>query len=227
MSEIARKSIYEEETPKKSLLRTWLEIVFSAILLALLLRAFVIQAFKIPSTSMENTLLVGDFVLAEKITYRIRPPRPGEIIVFKYPINPEKDFIKRCVAVSGDTVVIRDKVLYVNGVPFPDPPGTKFTDPRLLSAIYSTRDNFGPAVVPRGSIFVLGDNRDNSQDSRFWGFLPIENVVARPLFIYFSWAPDPNAPKWESPLSLFSIIFYNITHFPRRIRWSRIGRSVN
>ncbi len=211
---------------KKSFWRSFLEVFAITVLLTLLLRAYVVQAFRIPSCSMEDTLLVGDFVLSEKVTYRFRPPRRGELVVFKYPLNPEKAFIKRCVAVAGDTVVIRDKVLYVNGVPFPDPPGTKYTDPRVLSAIYSTRDNFGPVVVPPGHIFVIGDNRDNSNDSRFWGALPLEDVVARPLFIYFSWAPDPSAPSWSSPLSIFPIVFYNIIHFPGRVRWGRIGRSV-
>ena len=225
MRGLARKDIDVDEGKKFSL-RSWLEVVFVAILLALILRTFVFQAFRIPSSSMENTLAVGDFVLAEKITYRLRPPRRGEIVVFSFPYNPDKDFIKRCVAVQGDTVVIRDKVLYVNRTPFPDPPTVKFTDPRLLSAIYSNRDNFGPKVVPREHIFVLGDNRDNSQDSRFWGFLPIENLKARPLFVYFSWKSDPNAPRWKSPLSIFSILFYNLLHFPSRIDWRRIGKPV-
>ena len=217
----------EEEGGKRNLLYNWIQIVVLSIFLALILRAYIFQAYSVPSQSMENTLLIGDYILAEKVTYKFRPPMRGEIVIFKYPLNPDKDFIKRCIAVEGDTVVIRDKVVYVNEVPFPDPPTVKFTDSRLLSGIYSTRDNYGPKVVPRGKIFVLGDNRDNSQDSRFWGFLPVENIKARPLFVYFSWAPDPNAPEWSSPLSIIPIIFYNITHFPSRVRWSRIFKPMN
>ncbi len=220
-------NLREEDEEQSHTLRNWAQIILLAIFLALILRAYVFQAYSIPSKSMEDTLRIGDYLIAEKVTFKFRPPQRGEIVIFKYPLNPDKDFVKRCIAIEGDTIVIRDKVVYVNEIPFPDSPGVKFTDSRLLSGIYSTRDNYGPKVVPRGKIFVLGDNRDNSQDSRFWGFLPVENLTARPLFLYFSWAPDPNAPEWNSPLSIFPVILYNLTHFPSRIRWSRIFASMN
>lgn len=217
----------DEIDEKKFSIRNWLEILLMTILLTLILRAYVFQGYKVPSSSMENTLLIGDYFIAEKITYRMRPPRLGELIVFKYPLNPEKNFIKRCVALPGDTVVIRDKIVYVNGEQFPDPSQIKYTDSRVLSAIYSNRDNFGPRVVPRKSIFVLGDNRDNSQDSRFWGFLPVKNIEARPLFRYYSWAIDSDAPSYDSILDIIPIIFYNIVHFPIRTRWERIGKAIS
>ena len=227
MSEMTRQvSLASEETKKRYTLWNWFEIVLIAILFALILRAYVFQAYRIPSTSMEDTLLVGDFLLGEKITFRVRPPEPGELVIFKYPLNPDKSFIKRCIAIEEDTVVIRDKVLYVNGIPYPDPEDTKYFDPRILPAIYSNRDNFGPNVVPKGHIFVLGDNRDNSQDSRYWGFLPLTDLEARPLITYFSWAPDPSAPEIYSPLSYIMLFFHNLFHFPSRTRWERIGRSV-
>jgi len=216
----------EEKTPKQ-IFHRWLEIIILAILFTLLLRAYAIQAYKIPTITMENTLLQGDYTIGEKITYKLRSPQRGEILVFKYPLNRDKIFIKRCIAVPGDTVVVRDKLLYINGNAVPDYPGVKYTDPELLSAIYSNRDNCGPIIVPYGYIFVMGDNRDKSSDSRFWGSLPLKNIEAKPIFLYFSIAPDTDVPEWNSPLSLFPIAFHYILNFPLRIRWSRIGKPIN
>jgi len=183
------------------------------IAIALLVRATLVQAYHIPSGSMENTLFPGDFVLAEKVSFGptlpgrlpglsmnlpslripgLRQPHPGEIIIFQHPENPDVDLIKRCVAVEGQTVEIRDKVLYVDGHRFESPPGLKYTDPGHRA---DPRDNFGPYVVPPGHLFVMGDNRDNSFDSRFFGAVPLENIRARPLAIYFSW--DARGPLFE------------------------------
>ena len=163
---MARKR--KKRKKKKSKLREWVETIVSALIIALILRTFVVQAYRIPTGSMEDTLLIGDFLLGEKITYRFRDPRPGEVVIFKYPLNPRKDYVKRCVAVGGQTVFVRDKVLFVDGVPFPDPPGVKYIDPEILPSSVSNRDNFGPYTVPAGYFFMMGDNRDNSADSRFW-----------------------------------------------------------
>ncbi|MBN2541248.1 signal peptidase I [bacterium] len=212
----------------KSKTREWIETIIYSLVIALILRTFLVQAFKIPSGSMEKTLLIGDFLLAEKITYRLRDPKPGDIVIFKFPINPKKDYIKRCVATEGQTVTIRDKVLYVDGEPFIETPGMQYIDPRVIIPTISNRDNYGPFKVPKDHFFMMGDNRDNSQDSRVWGALHKKYIKARPLFLYFSWAPDARAPKWRSPYlaSVFQIFFYNLTHFPVRIRWNRIGNII-
>jgi signal peptidase I len=167
-----------------------------AILLALVFRQFVVQAFRIPSESMRNTLLVGDFLFVNKFLYgaklpymdvrlpRVRAPRRGDIIVFVSPIDG-RDFIKRCVAVAGDTVEVRQKVLYLNSKP-QDEPYVLIASPTVISPARAPRDFMAPYVVPEGHLFMMGDNRDNSHDSRFWGALPLRLVKGKALFIYFS-----------------------------------------
>src|SRR3990172_9178198 len=164
---------------------------------------------------MEKTLLIGDFLFINKMIYgpelapgwkgrnlfdvrfpAIRQPKPGDIIVFRYPVNPAIDYIKRCVAVEGQTVEIRDKSLYVDGVA-QEEPYVVHGDPRVLPRESSARDNFGPLVVPDGHVFMMGDNRDNSYDSRFWGALPIRNVKGKAMFLYLSWDADRMFPRFE------------------------------
>jgi len=209
----------------RSARREYIEAIVVALIIAVILRAFVVQAYHIPTESMENTLLVGDYLLVNKFSYHFDDPKPGDIIVFQYPLNPNKDFVKRCIAVEGQVVEMRDKVLYVDGKPEESASSMKYSDPKILPGSLSNRDNFGPLRVPPGQLFVLGDNRDNSRDSRVWGFLEKKFVKGKAVGIYWSWAPDPDAPKWESPYiwPLFSITFYNLAHFPSRIRWDRLG----
>jgi signal peptidase I len=201
--------------------KEWVKSGFYALILFFIIRTFFIQAFKIPSASMERTLLVGDFLLVNKLVYgptipftniqipAIREPERGDIVVFKYPLDKSLDFVKRCVAVSGDTVVMRDKVLFVNGIS-QDENYTQFDDntirPNLhrnpVSGIQTVRfplprDNFGPFVVPDHNFFVLGDNRDNSRDSRSWGFVDRDLIKGTPLFIYFSWDRDAFTPRFS------------------------------
>ncbi len=209
------------ELRKKSKLRQHVESIAFTILLALLLRSFVVQAFRIPSGSMEDTLLVGDFLLANKFLYGptipftpirlpgIRKPKPGDVIIFRFPRNPHKDFIKRVIAVEGQVVEIRNKRVYVDGKEVPPPPKAKFLDPNILPREISPRDNFGPVRVPKDCLFVMGDNRDNSLDSRYWGFVPLKNVKAKAMIIYFSW--NGRAPLWD---------------IPHKIRWWRIGKII-
>ncbi|MCD6124507.1 signal peptidase I [bacterium] len=202
--------------------KSW-ETLILALLIALILRATVIEAFNIPSGSMEDTLLIGDFLLGEKITYRFRMPRRGEVIIFKHP-EPRfrgKDLIKRCVAVAGDTVQIINKVLYVNGKPVPDPPLAKHD-----STFIPRRDNFGPYVVPPNCVFAMGDNRDNSYDSRFWGPVPRKNLKARPLFLYFSVDPGPGRHNFRTTLDAYKMFFKAVFHIPPRIRFKRIGMII-
>jgi signal peptidase I len=195
-----------------------------ALVIGVLLRTYVVQAYRIPSRSMEDTLLKGDFLLVSKVSYWRSEPQVGEVVVFEYPLNPSKDFIKRIIATPGQTVEVINKKLYIDGNPAEDWFPHKHTDYQIYPPEYSNRDNFGPFQVPPGQYFVMGDNRDNSQDSREWGFLERKYIKGKAALLYFSWAPDPNAPKWSNPYvtSFFEIILYNLTHFPWRVRWERI-----
>ncbi|MFC1562210.1 signal peptidase I [candidate division KSB1 bacterium] len=202
-----------------------------AVIAALIIRALFLQAFRIPTGSMEKTLLVGDFLLVNKYIYgaripftswhlpKIRDPRQGEVVIFKYPKDPSLDYVKRCIAIGGQTVEIKDKKVYVDGELFDNPPHAQFPYDLIPDGVpepeiypfdsYFNRDNYGPFTVPEDHIFVMGDNRDNSQDSRYWGPLPLENMVGKALIIYWSW--DYN----ES--------FYKILS---KVRWGRIGDIV-
>jgi signal peptidase I len=181
---------------KTNLVLEYVDSGFIAIILALIIRTLFLQAFKIPSGSMENTLLIGDHLLVNKIVYgvqipftdkrilKIRDPKRGEIIVFRYPENPRRDFIKRCVGVPGDVVEVREKVLYVNNQPQSE---TYIThrDMRLLPPQVSPRDTLGPVTVPADHFFMMGDNRDFSADSRFWGFLHRKMIKGKAWVIYW------------------------------------------
>ena len=196
---------------------------FLAILIALILRATAIQAFTIPSGSMEDTLLIGDFLIGEKITYHFRPPHRGEVIIFEHPKVKGRDLIKRCVALPGDIVEVREKVLYVNGKRVPLPPKGKHIDPRFIDR----RDNFGPYKVPPNCVFAMGDNRDNSEDSRFWGPVPFDKIKARPVFVYLSVDFGPEARTIQKSLDIYKVLFKKLLHFPTAIRWKRIGLIVH
>lgn len=234
-----KPKVKEAKKVKKSslqVLREYVESFGIALIMALIIKCSVVEAYKIPSGSMENTLLVGDFLLANKFIYgakipllpirlpALREPKPGDIVIFKYPQNPRVNYIKRCVAVEGQTVEIRSKVLYVDGKRFPDPPLAKYTDPVSRGPGRDPRDDFGPYKVPSGHLFMLGDNRDNSADSRFWGPLSRELVLGKAMIIHWSWAPDENAPLITSNdlLSIPLNIGYNVIHLPHRVRWNRL-----
>jgi len=190
---------------KKSVVREYLESIVVAIILALFIRTFVVQAFKIPTGSMETNLLIGDHLLVNKLVYapslspwedRLLAKRKierGHVVIFKFPENPDRDFIKRVIGLPGETLEIRDKVVYVNGKALDEPyahfsaPPLRRDDPEYGMRGESTRDNWGPEVVPEGKLFVMGDNRDNSHDSRYWGFLPRDQVKGRALLVYWSY----------------------------------------
>jgi signal peptidase I len=190
----------------KSTLREYVEAIVMALVLALVLRAYVVEAFKIPSGSMIPTLVVGDHLLVNKLVYGLdlpfvedkvlvyRNPRIYDIIVFKYPKDPGKNFIKRVMGVEGDKVEIRDKDVFVNGQRTEDP-FVQHTDTEVLPAKMSKRDNFGPITVPEGKVFVMGDNRDDSHDSRYWGFVDLNEIKGKAMFIYWSWDGDSGRPR--------------------------------
>jgi signal peptidase I len=193
---------------RKSTFREYAEAIIVALVLALIIRTFVVQAFKIPSGSMEPTLEIGDHILVNKFIYGIKipftsinlfpweSPQRGDVMVFIYPLEPEKDFIKRVIGVGGDTVRIVNKKLYINGVEVPDPHAV-YKEDTILPGEVQKRDNFGPVTVPKGNLFVLGDNRDRSLDSRFWGFVPLEDVKGKAFIIYWSWDRQETTVRWK------------------------------
>jgi len=200
---------------KKSGLRENIEAIVIAVVLALFIRTFVVQAFKIPSGSMKETLQIGDHILVNKFIYGvkipfiratlipIKKPQQDDIVVFKYPENPKLDFIKRVVGVEGDVVEIRDKRLYINHELY-ERNYAIFKDNYIIPGGFNKRDNFGPITVAKDSLFVMGDNRDNSKDSRFWGFVNLKAVKGKAFMIYWSW-------NKENAGSIFSYV-----------RWGRI-----
>jgi signal peptidase I len=241
--EARRKARVRRE--EKGPLRDWIETIISVILIVFVIRVTAVEAYRIPTGSMENTLLVGDFLLVDKFSYGIRTPdwigipytslgfrvpytrlpgpaepKQGDVIVFRYPLDQRVNYIKRCVAVGGQTVEIRDKVVYVDGEVVPLPPLGKYTDPYILPPHINMRhivprgagnkDNYGPVTVPEGHLFMMGDNRDNSADSRYWGFLDKRLVLGKAALIYFSW--DRHAP---------------LHRFWNKVRWSRLLSTIH
>jgi len=161
-----------------------------------LLRTFVVQAFKIPSGAMKPTLLIGDHILVNKLFKTSEQIERGDIIVFPYPPDPRKDFIKRVVGLPGDWLEIRDKQIFVNNNSFKEN-YTIHTDQNVIPASVRPRDNFGPLKIPKNSLFVLGDNRDASFDSRFWGFVELSNVKGKVTKIYWSWDKEKSRVRWD------------------------------
>ena len=190
-----------EQTPQhKSAAREWTEALIIALILALIIRAFLLQAYRIPSSSMEDTLLKGDHILATKFNYGMTipftthklwgkdiVPKRGDVIIFSFPNNTSVDFVKRVIGLPGDTIAVRNKQVYVNGQVFTTG-HEKHTDPYIVTEGQGRmRDNMPEIVVQKGYVFAMGDNRDQSYDSRFWGQLPVENIKGKALIIYFSY----------------------------------------
>jgi signal peptidase I len=203
----------EEVMGKKKFVKEYIEPIVIAVLIALFIRAFIVQAFKIPSSSMEPTLLVGDYLLVNKFIYGVRvpysnikffeykKPKRGDIIVFIFPKDRKKDFIKRVIGTEGEKVTILHNKIYIDDKLIDDPWG-HFTMPR------SSIEDYGPIKVPEGSLFVMGDNRDNSQDSRFWGFVKTDEVKGKAFIIYFSL-------DWDARNLL------------NKVRWTRLGKFIH
>ncbi len=231
---------------EKSVFREYLEAFLIAVIFATFARTFVVQAFKIPSGSMEQNLLIGDHILVNKFVYgptlfaferHLLPSRQvhrGDIVVFKWPKDPERDFIKRCMGVPGDTIEVIDKRLFVNGRLVHDEGYTYHSDdhvyPRTPFAggdVFRNRDNFGPRVVPPRTYFCMGDNRDNSNDSRFWGEVPEANVKGRAFMVYWSFDTGegeiPEAPSVGGKLRQLTQVGLK---FFARTRWARTFRVV-
>jgi signal peptidase I len=226
---------------QKSVAREYGEAMIIALVLAIFIRTFFVQAYKIPSGSMEPTLLIGDHILVNKIIFGLRMPdsifgleipglplgkylfhlepvHRGDVVVFVFPVPPrDKDFIKRVIGVAGDTIAVKNGVVWLNGSPMPDPHGHFEVAQQDRSAV-SPRDNFGPVTVPPGKLFMMGDNRDRSYDSRFWGFVDLNDVEGRATIIYLPW----NEEKADSASTL-SVIFLWFEY----VRWDRLGMIVH
>ena len=198
----------------KSKFVEYAEAIIIAILIAFFIRTFIVQAFKIPSGSMKPTLLIGDHILVNKFIYGVKipfirknlisisEPKRGDVIVFIYPEDRSKDFIKRVIGIGGDTIEIRNKKIFLNGLPFQDTHGV-YVDDFIIPGTIQPRDNFGPMTVPKGAVFTMGDNRDQSYDSRFWGVVDLKDVLGKAFIMYWSWNREDH-----------------------NVRWSRLGRLV-
>jgi signal peptidase I len=197
-----------EESQKKSSIREYAEPIIFALVIAIVIQTFFVQAFKLSSESMEPTLEIGDYLLVNKFAYGIeipftslhlfplKSPHRGDVIVFIYPLEPDKDFVKRVIGVEGDTVRIANKKLYINGVEIPDTHAVYRENTILLGDVQELAD-FGPVTVPNGDLFVLGDNRDESFDSRFWGFVPSKDVLGKVFAICWSWNSQGSKVRWK------------------------------
>jgi signal peptidase I len=237
---VARETDKKEKS-YKSTLREYFESICVAVILALFIRTFVVQAFKIPSESMEPNLLVGDHLLVNKMLYAPtetaweeafvprRKIERNDVVVFKYPGEPERDFIKRVIGLPGETVRIESKQVFINGEPldeslphFSHPPG----EPEIGVFAESRRDHLPEFVVPENHYFVMGDNRDNSQDSRYWGALPGDLVKGRALVVYWSYDAPKEAYLATGLMERIKDIASVGRHFFSRTRWERFFRLV-
>jgi signal peptidase I len=230
MAKPARQEAAEPVDYRKSTVREYFESICVAVILALFVRTFVVQAFKIPTGSMENNLLIGDHLLVNKFVFGptlspieqkllpIDPIKRGDVIVFKFPEDPERDFIKRTIGLPGDTIELRNKKVHINGKAL-DEPYVHFLFPApgdTPEEDFDVRVHYGPVTVPPNHYFMMGDNRDNSEDSRYWGFLPREYVKGKAAFVYWSFEDAEEG----QPSS-------GIARFFTTIRWSRLFHQIH
>ena len=227
----------DDTEKKKSTGREYYEALLIAVIFVNFARIFVFQAFKIPTGSMEDNLKIGDHIIVNKFIYGpnglgpfsnlipIRDVERGDIIVFRYPLQPDTDFVKRVVGLPGDTIEIRDKKVSINGQRL-DEPYVLHEDPQIfpnkveLPEPYRSRDQFGPYVVPPRSYFAMGDNRDRSSDSRYWGTVPRSMIKGRAFMVYWSFAGQP-PPPGSPPLERLKELAGVVIHFFDRTRWQR------
>jgi signal peptidase I len=228
---------------KKSTIREYFEAMVTAVILALFIRTFVVQAFKIPTGSMENNLLIGDHLLVNKFVVGPTASRlerallpvgtikRRDILVFKYPVEPDRDFIKRVIGLPGETLEVREKKVYINGQPL-DEPYVHYLDasssPPELREVTSSdvRERYGPVTVPPDQYFMMGDNRDNSADSRYWGFLRRDYVKGKALFIYWSYEAGREDYQEEGAGAAVKDLASVFAHFFTRTRWDRMFHQI-
>src|SRR3989442_6378613 len=228
---------------KKSILREYFESIVIAVILALFIRTFVVQAFKIPTGSMEENLLIGDHLLVNKfvlgptetsVERKLLPVgdiKRRDVIVFKYPEEPDRDFIKRVIGLPGETVEVRDKKVYINGAPL-DEPYVHFLQPPSGNSelhevtSFDVRESYKPVTVPPNQYFVMGDNRDNSQDSRYWGFLPRDYIKGKALVIYWSYEGGREDYQEGNTGDTLRGLGSTFAHFFTRTRWDRMFHQI-
>ena len=228
---------------KKSTVREYFESIVIAVILALFIRTFVVQAFKIPTGSMENNLLIGDHLLVNKFTFGptaspferallpVGTVKRGDVLVFKYPVEPDRDFIKRVVGLPGETLELRQKRVYINGkaldepyVHFLEPPGASSALHEVTSS--DVREQYGPVTVPSDQYFMMGDNRDNSADSRYWGFLRRDYIKGKALVIYWSYEAGREDYQEEGAGATLKGLASVFAHFFTRTRWDRMLHQI-
>ncbi|MCP4631889.1 MAG: signal peptidase I [candidate division Zixibacteria bacterium] len=216
---------------KKRIIRVLYILKFIAIVILLMVavRLFIAQNYHVVSADMGDTLMQGDIVLVSKLAYSYASINSGDIIVFNHPYMVGRKIIRRVVAVEGQMLEIKDKLLYVDSKPVPDYLGIKYDDENIFPKEYSLRDNFGPIQIPSGYVFVMSDNRDSGDDSRMWGGVGIKQITGKAKIVLFNWDPGPDSPVFESPYitPLLKIFWHNIIHFYERIDWSRVGVSCS
>ncbi len=235
----AKEEKKKEKERERSTFREYFELIAETAVFVFFVMTFVVQAFQIPTGSMEPTLLIGDFLLVDKFMYvqpqfalekKMLPRRKMkrfDIVVFKYPEDLSKDFVKRVIALEGESIEIKDKQVYINGQPIPEEYKVHNDSQVHSKEDYyhyndTIRDNFGPVEVPPGYCFVMGDNRDNSYDSRYWGFLSLDNIKGKPWVIYFSYRAEKDAylkTNLRERLKKF-------VNFILKARWKRIFHLV-
>ena len=228
---------------KKSTIREYFESIVIAVILALFIRTFIVQAFKIPTGSMEENLLIGDHLLVnkfilgptaspiERALLPIGTIKRGDIVVFKYPEEPDRDFIKRVIGLPGESVEVREKKVYVNGTALDEPYAHYLLPVSTASEFhevtsFDVRERYGPVTVPSGHYFVMGDNRDNSQDSRYWGFLPRDYVKGKALVIYWSYEAEREDYQEEGAGATLRGLASVFIHFFTRTRWERMFHQI-
>jgi signal peptidase I len=228
---------------KKSTVREYFESIVIAVILALFIRTFIVQAFKIPTGSMEENLLIGDHLLVNKFAVgpTASPLERGllpigtiqrrDVVVFKYPEEPERDFIKRVIGLPGETVEVREKKVYINGQELKEPyahflqPVSTPSEFREVTS-FDVRERYGPVTVPPNQYFVMGDNRDNSQDSRYWGFLPRDYIKGKALIIYWSYEAEREDYQDSGTASTLKGLGSVFVHFFTRTRWDRMFHQI-
>lgn len=230
----------EKKPREKSLVREYFELIAETAVFVFFVMTFVVQAFQIPTGSMEPTLLIGDFLLVNKLVYSAPPTalertilprrdiRRQDIVVFKYPKELNKDFVKRVIALEGEKIEVKDKQVFINDQPLAESYKVHndtqvFTKDGYYHYDDAIRDNFGPVVVPPGHCFVMGDNRDNSMDSRYWSFLPLSYIKGKPWVIYFSYRAERDAYTKTS----FGERVKKFASFLPKARWGRMLRVVH
>jgi signal peptidase I len=234
----------EASALRKSTIREYFESIVIAVILALFIRTFVVQAFKIPTGSMEQNLLIGDHLLVNKFMFApaatrlerallpVGAVKRGDVVVFKYPEEPDRDFIKRVIGLPGERLEVRGRKVYIDGRALDEPyahyelPAAAAPSELHEITSFDVRDHYGPVTVPAGHYFVMGDNRDNSQDSRYWGFLPHENIKGKALIIYWSYEAGREEYQEDGAVAAARGVASVLVHFVTRTRWSRMFHLI-